>query len=106
MTLTELVTILKATGYPMAFSHFKDGPPSIPCICYIEAPSSHFYGDNNVYYDISTIQIELYTDKKDTIAENAIESLFKANEIPYQSLGDMWIESEKLFQKIYEVELI
>lgn len=105
MTLTELVTILKATGYPVAFSHFKE-VPSTPFICYIESPSSHFIADNKVYHKITNVQVELYTNKKDYVAETTLEAALDANEIPYQSLGDVWIETEQLFQKIYEVELI
>ncbi|MNW68804.1 hypothetical protein D3C74_476650 [compost metagenome] len=48
------------------------------------------------------INIELYTDKKDLTAERILENLLNENEIPYETF-ETWIESENLFQKIYEV---
>lgn len=109
MTQTELCTILKATGYPVAYSHFKSSDkiplPTPPYICYLSAYSSNFMADDIVYKDIDNLQIELYTVVKDPVAEKKITDLLKTNGIAYQSSED-WIESEQLFQKIYEVRLI
>lgn len=109
MTLTELNNLLVATGYPVAYSHFiktvNTPLPSPPFICYLSTGSSNFFADNKVYKKINDIQIELYTTKKDLVAESKLETLLDENEIPYDST-EVWIESEKLFQKIYEVRLI
>lgn len=109
MTLQEINTILKATGYPVAYSHFTEGDdnplPTPPYICYLSAYSSNFKADNKVYKEIDNLQIELYTIKKDLEAEKKIKDLLDENEIAYEST-ETWIESEKLFQKIYEVRLI
>lgn len=109
MTLKEIKTILEATGYPVAYSHFIEGPknslPTPPYICYLSAYSSNFKADNKVYAKIDNLQIELYTIKKDLEAEKKLEDLLDNNDIAYETTEE-WIENEKLFQKIYEVRLI
>lgn len=109
MTLNEIYTILKVTGYPVAYSHFTASPnnplPTPPYITYLSAYSSNFKADNRVYFKSDNLQIELYTAKKDLIAEKKLEDLLDNNEIAYEST-ETWIESEQLFQKIYEVRLI
>lgn len=109
MTLSDIYTILKATGYPVAYSHFtstNNTPlPSPPYIVYLSAYSSNLKADNKVYKKIDNLQVELYTAKKDLTAEKKLEDLLDQNEIAYEST-EAWIDSEKLFQKIYEVRLI
>lgn len=104
MMLADLKKILEQTGYPVAYSHFSS-PPVAPYICYLENPSSHFIADNKVYKKIIDVRIELYTNKKDLLAEGKIESLLEQNDIPYEP-DEVYIASEQLFQRIYEVRLI
>lgn len=109
MTLAELNLMLKATGYPVAYSHFvattKNPLPVAPFICYVEAFTSNQFADNKVNHKMKNMQIELYTIKKDLTAELAIENKFDENEIPYD-VTETYIESEKLYQRIYETRLI
>jgi len=109
MTLVELVQILKSSGYPVTYSHFKETStkpvPAPPYITYLEDPSSNMFADNKVYKPIKNIRVELYTDLKDLVAEEKIEELLNENEIPFDT-DEAWIESEQLFQRIYEVGLI
>ena len=109
MTLNDIYTILKATGYPVAYSHFTGTTttplPTPPYITYLSAYSSNLKADNRVYRKIDNLQIELYTNKKDLVVEKKLEDLLDTNEITYDST-EVWIDSEKLFQKIYEVRLI
>lgn len=104
MTLAELYNILKATGYPVAYSHFNS-PQTPPFICYLVAYSSNYFADNKVHQKINNAQIELYTTKKDLVAESKLESLLDDNEIPWEST-ETFIEGENLFQKLYEVRLM
>ena len=60
--------------------------------------------DDVVYNKIDNLQIELYTLKKDLVAEKKLEDLLDLNEIAYET-AETWIEEEKLFQKIYEISL-
>lgn len=104
MTLEKLYSILKATGYPVAYSHFEC-KTSLPFITYLVNGSSNFFADNKVYKKIENIKIELYTSKKDLKAEKKLEDLLDENEIPYEC-SEEWIDKERVFQKIYEVEMI
>jgi hypothetical protein len=54
---------------------------------------------------MQNIQIELYTDKKDLEAEGKLETILNENEIPFAT-SETFIESESLFQKIYETRLL
>jgi hypothetical protein len=109
MTFPELQQMLEATGFPVAYSHFTetdDSPiPAPPFITYLCTYSDHFFADNQVYKSIDTVHIELYTNKKDLDAEAKLEAILNENEIPFNTI-EMYIEIEKLFQKIYEVEVL
>jgi hypothetical protein len=109
LSLEELAAILQSTGLPVAYSHFvesEDSPlPQPPFIIYLVAYTSNFAADNTVYYEIRNIQIELYTDTKDIETEHLLEGVLNSNELVYQST-ESYIESEQLFQKIYEVRLV
>ncbi|KXY35554.1 hypothetical protein [Bacillus sp. FSL K6-0067] len=109
MTLGELTKILEATGYPVAYSHFTATPskpiPKPPYICILVDGSANLMADNKVYHKIDDANIELYTTKKDLVAEAKVEKVLDNHEIPYDSYGT-FIESEKLYQKIYETRLI
>ena len=109
MTLGELTKILEATGYPVAYSHFTATPgnsvPTPPYICFLVDGSANLMADNKVYHKINDLNIELYTIKKDLVAEAKLEKVLDDHEITYESYGT-FIESEKMYQKIYEVRSI
>lgn len=104
MTLIELKSILDQSGYHVAYSHFNS-PPNPPYITYLVAFSSNFYADNKSYAKIQNAQVELYTKHKDLEAEKALEDVLDQNDIPYDTT-ETFIESEKLFQKVYEIGVI
>jgi len=109
MTQAELFQALKVIGYPVAYSHFVDTPqnpaPSPPFITYQFAYSSDMVADNQNYVEVSNFQIELYTSEKDLTAERKVQDKLKELGLPY-SKTEAWIEEEKLFQVIYEIQLI
>lgn len=108
MTLAELKIILEATGYPVAYSHFiatsNEPVPDPPYVVYLETSSSNFKADDTVYKKIRNVQIELYTKKKDLFAEAKLETVLFDNELAFETT-ETFVESEELFQKIYEVRL-
>ena len=108
MNLFELKNILEATGFPVAYLKFvetENNPlPQPPFIVYLSAYSSNFMADNKVHKEIDNVQIELYTDKKDVVAETKVAEVLNQNEIPFQTT-ESFIDSENLYQKIYEVRL-
>lgn len=109
MTLGELTKILEATGYPVAYSHFTATPtkpvPAPPYICFLVDGSANLMADNKVYHKINDLNIELYTIRKDLVAEANIEKVLDDHEIPYDSY-ETFIESEKMYQKNYETRLM
>lgn len=109
MTLLEFVQLLRSTGFPVAYSHFEDDEnnpaPDPPFICYVLPETANFTADNVAYHKITDVDVELYTDYKDFTAEKKLEDLFDAHKIPWNAYEN-YIESEKMFQKIYEVRLI
>lgn len=103
MKEAELSSLLKSTGLPIAYNHFKS-PPALPYIVYLFSHSNNFAGDNKVHAKINNYQVELYSDKKDLASEQLIEDLFDNNEIFYDK-SETYIESEGLYQVMYEIEI-
>lgn len=109
MTQEELLQALKSIGLPVAYSHFLDSPenpaPPPPFITYQFAYSNDFMADGVNYLQISNFQVELYTDKKDLTSEALVQNKLKELGLPYSKI-ESWVDSEKLFQVTYEIQLI
>lgn len=109
MTQVELFQALKTIGYPVAYSHFVDTPqnpaPAPPFITYRFMDNSDLMADNQNYVEIGNFAVELYTDEKDLEAEQKVQDKLKELGLPYTKT-ETWIDSEKLFQVIYETQLI
>lgn len=105
MTLVELKQLLEQTGYPVTYSHFNDGAPSVPYICYQTQGTENFYADNKIYQEVIPVDIELYTERKDLTAENKVKAALQEKEINYEMVPEIFIDSEKLFLNTFEVEL-
>ena len=96
-----LKTLLKSTGLPVSYSHFKK-PPDPPYLVYLFDNSENFGADDKVYHRESNYRVELYTEKHDPAAQAQIETLFDSNDIFWEK-DEVWIESEKLFQTAYYI---
>lgn len=105
MTQAELYRNLKDIGLPLAYNHFTNEHPDPPYLVYLYSYSSDLLADNINYKEISNYQIELYTIKKDLENEKLVEEKLKEIELPY-SKTETYLNDEKLFQIIYEVQLI
>lgn len=101
MTLEEIKTALKATGYQVAYRAFKS-KQAPPFICYLFNASADFVADDSNYYQLSDIDIELYTDKKDPDAEAALETQLRVTGLVW-SKSETYIETEKLHEVIYSI---
>lgn len=103
--MDELLLLLGEMQIPFAYDHFAEGEsPDPPFICYLLPGSNNFSADGRVYYKISEVHIELYTDLKDLSVENAVESVLDSHGIFYQKT-EVWIESEKLYEVLYTFEM-
>lgn len=49
------------------------------------------------------IAIELYTDVKNTTLEGQLETLLDGNELPYEKVNETYINSEKMYEVIYNI---
>ena len=105
MTLEELAEMQEKTGFPFAYDHFAEGEsPDPPFICYLLPGSDNFSADGRVYFRISEVRIELYTDRKDPGAEALVETVLDDAGIFYNK-SEAWIQSEKLYEVLYSMEL-
>lgn len=109
MTQGELLQALKSLGMPVTYGEFISTPkkpaPAPPFITYQYAYSSDLVADNHNYLEIGNFQIELYTNKKDLVVEKKMEDKLKELRFPYSKV-EAKIQSEGLFQIIYEIQLI
>ena len=62
------------------------------------------FADNGVYFKISQLNMELYTDKKDPELEEKLEDILIAHEIPWEK-SEVWIDSEKMYEVLYQTEI-
>ena len=105
MTLEELAGMLEEIGFLFAYDHFAEGEsPDPPFICYLLPGSDNFSADGRVYFWISEVRIELYTDRKDPGAEALVETVLDDAGIFYNK-SEVRIRSEKLYEVLYSMEL-
>ena len=103
--MDELLVMLNEMGIPFAYDHFAEGEaPEPPFICYLLPQSDHFSADGKVYYKISGVHIELYTDIKDLSVEQKVEAVLDTHGIFYEK-SEVWIESERLYEVLYTFEM-
>jgi hypothetical protein len=109
MTQAELFIRLETAGYPAAYHHFKvdkNNPmPKPPYIIYFRAFDNNISSDAKVHGKFKFYQIELYTSKKDLVAEQKIEAILGAIDTEYET-SETYIESEELYQVVYQIKVM
>lgn len=105
MTLTEMAALLRGLGLPLAYHHFAEGEaPNPPFLVYLSPGSDNFAADGRVYFKVTQIDIELYTDAKDPALEERLENLLDGAGLFYDKT-ESFIESERLYEVLYELEV-
>lgn len=100
--MDELVKIIEEMGIPFAYDHFAEGEsPDPPFLCYLLPGSDNFAADGRVYYKMSEVRIELYTDFKDVSLEEKVTAVLDSHGIFYEQ-SEVWIEEEKLYEVAFE----
>ena len=100
--MDELVKIIEEMGIPYAYDHFAEGEsPAPPFLCYLLPGSDNFAADGRVYYKMSEVRIELYTDFKDVSLEEKVTAVLDSHGIFYEQ-SEVWIEEEKLYEVAFE----
>lgn len=101
MDEATLFQLLKTTGLPVAYHHFTSSPTP-PYIVYLFSYSSNFGADNKVYDAEKNFQVELYSKTKDPAKERLVEDALDNADV-YWEKTETYIESEGLFQILYEI---
>ena len=105
MTHEKLLAMLQETDLPIAYDHFAEGEsPDPPFLCFLRPGSDNFAADGKVWYKISQVHVELYTDRKDPELEERIETVLDGHGIFYDK-SEVWIESERLYEVLYTFEI-
>ena len=105
MTHEEIKAMLEETGVPLAYDHFAEGEsPNPPFLCFLYPSSDNFSADGRVWYQISVVHVELYTDTKNPDVETVLEDVLDAHGIFYNKT-EVWIESERLYEVLYTFEI-
>lgn len=100
--MDELVKIMEEMDIPFAYDHFAEGEShDPPFMCYLLPGSNHFSADGRVYYKMSEVRIELYTDFKDLSLEEKVTAVLDNHGIFYAQ-SEVWIEEEKLYEVAFE----
>lgn len=100
--MDELVKIMEEMDIPFAYDHFAEGEShDPPFMCYLLPGSDHFSADGRVYYKMSEVRIELYTDFKDLFLEEKVTAVLDNHGIFYAQ-SEVWIEEEKLYEVVFE----
>lgn len=103
--MDRVLEVLKQLELPFAYDHFAEGEsPAPPFICYLLPGSNNFSADGTVYLKISEVRIELYTDKKDLQLEYKIEAVLEKHGFFFEKM-ETWIESERLYEVVYNFEV-
>ena len=106
MTYQEIISILSEIDLPYAYDHFAEGEsPDPPFMVFLFPRSDNFGADNKVYQKINVLHIELYTDKKSPDIETKVEAVLDKYELFYEKT-EVWIASERLYEVLYEMEVI
>lgn len=106
MTYGEIVNMLDATGFPVAYDHFQEGEaPNPPFIVFLFPRSNNFSADGRVYKKINSLDIELYTDLKQPDVEAQVETVLDEHNIFYNKT-EVWIPDEKLYEVVYSTDLL
>lgn len=106
MTYKKIAAMIASVGLPLTYHHWdKNSAPSLPYIVYQYPERDDFYADDENYQTVTSLTIELYSDKKDFTSERKIESVLKAHGITYEKY-EAYISSEEMYEVSYETEVI
>lgn len=106
MTYTEVATMVKSIGLPFAYYQFPEGTGQAPpFVVYFYSESNDVFADGTNYQKKPVLNIELYTSEKDFETEAVVEKILNDNGLTYYR-EENYIDSEKLYQIAYEMEVI
>lgn len=103
MRIEAFKELLKTAGLPVAYYAFPENEaPQLPFICYLIPFTNNFSADGKVYQKINYVQVELYTKLKSPEIEEKVEEALSSF---YWEKTETYLEDEKCFEIIYELEV-
>lgn len=106
MTYKEISQMVAGAGLPYAYYQFpEDTPQAPPFICFFFSQTDDVFADDTNYQRIVQLNIELYTNVKDFDLEASLEEILQNNNLTYYK-EENYIDSEKLYQIAYEMEVM
>ena len=105
MTTAEVKTMIASIGVPFAYYQFPESAKACPFICFFYSGSNDFLADSSNYVKIENLVIELYTKNKDFTLEATVEGVLAQNGLVW-SRSEYYIDNEKLYQTIYETDIL
>lgn len=105
MNHEQVVEMAEETGLPFAYDHFVEGQsPEPPFLVFLYPGSNNFAADGITYFKVNRLHLELYTDEKSIELEEKVEAVLTRHGIFYGK-SEVWIESENLYEVLYEMEV-
>lgn len=105
--IKKLAEALDDLPYPVAYHHFNKSPVGVPFVVYYSEGTDYDHADDINYFAKEQIVIEIYSN---TIDENfkAVDEvekiLSKFDDVPIWRKTTVWIDDEKLYETILELE--
>lgn len=105
MTYEEIAAMVQEIGLPFAHHHFAEGEsPPPPFLLFLSPGEETFSADDVAYFSFKQLDVELYTDRKQPELEERVEEVLTRHEI-YYTKTESYIESERLYEVLYEMEV-
>lgn len=106
MTTQEISAMIGEIGIPYAYDHFtKETAKPCPFICFFYAGSDDMAADNVNHARIERLIVELYCDNKDFALEKTVQDTLNSHGL-FFTRSEMYIDSEQMYETIYESEVI
>ena len=106
MTYEQIAEMMEEMGLPFAYHHFaEDESPAPPFLLFLSPGENTFSADNSMYFSFKMLDIELYTDDKDWELEKKLEEILDKHDIAWEQTASEWLESEKMWESLYEMEV-
>lgn len=106
MTYKQIASMVSSIGLPYAYYQFPEGTAQTPpFVVFFYANTDDVFADDTNYQRIATLNIELYTSEKDFSTESTVEQILTNNNLTYYK-EENYIDSEKMWQIAYEMEVI
>lgn len=106
MTYKEIATMVSSIGLPYAYYQFPEGTGQAPpFVVFFYSNIDDLYADDSNFQRIVQLNIELYTREKDFEKEATVEGILQNSGLSYYK-EENYIDSEKMYQIAYEMEVI